>query len=259
MDSMTIASAPTPAAPSVFDATLPTLDYDDVRDPARAHQLIAQARARSPIVIGTHGPEVLSYQLVRSVLRDPRFRVPQGMFLSSQGITSGPLWDRVAANLISLDGEEHQRLRKLVVKAFTPRGTPALRAAAMVVLSLLASLASPVAGLFLLVLAAALFLTGRRRAGVCVAVGLPVVVGTTSLLFPFSGVQPISLDAIVLPAVTSVAAILFCAPKSWRFVRTGAAVYLAGILLTWLVPSPIGSNVERLSPLSRREALKHLQ
>lgn len=135
------------------------------------------------------------------------------------------------------------------IVAFTPRGTPALRAAAMVVLSLLASLASPVAGLFLLVLAAALFLTGRRRAGVCVAVGLPVVVGTTSLLFPFSGVQPISLDAIVLPAVTSVAAILFCAPKSWRFVRTGAAVYLAGILLTWLIPSPIGSNVERLSLL----------
>ncbi|MBB6393747.1 hypothetical protein BKA00_000661 [Actinomadura coerulea] len=135
------------------------------------------------------------------------------------------------------------------IVAFTPRGTPALRAAAMVVLSVLASLASPVAGLFLLVLAGALFLTGRRRAGVCVAVGLPVVVGTTSLLFPFSGVQPISLDAIVLPAVTSVAAILLCAPKSWRFVRTGAAVYLAGIVLTWLIPSPIGSNVERLSLL----------
>ncbi|WP_338742288.1 MFS transporter [Actinomadura luteofluorescens] len=135
------------------------------------------------------------------------------------------------------------------IVAFTPRGTPALRAAAMVGLSVLASLASPVAGLFLLVLAAALFLTGRRRAGVCVAVGLPVVVGTTSLLFPFSGVQPISLNAIVLPAVTSVAAILFCAPKSWGFIRTGAAVYLAGILLTWLIPSPIGSNVERLSLL----------
>lgn len=127
MDSMTTVSAPTPAVPSVFDAALPTLAYDDVEDPQRAHHLIAQARECSPIVIGTHGPEVLSYQLVRSVLRDPRFRVPQGMFLSSQGITSGPLWDRVAANLISLDGQEHQRLRKLVVKAFTPRGTARLR------------------------------------------------------------------------------------------------------------------------------------
>lgn len=135
------------------------------------------------------------------------------------------------------------------IAAFTPRGTPALRAAGMVCLSVLASLASPVAGLFLLVLAAALFLTGRRRAGVCVAVGLPVVVGTTSLLFPFSGVQPISLTAIVLPAVTGVIAILTCAPKNWAFVRIGAGVYLIGILLTWLIPSPVGSNVERLSLL----------
>ncbi|TDB97686.1 MFS transporter [Actinomadura sp. 7K534] len=133
--------------------------------------------------------------------------------------------------------------------AFTRRGTPALRAAGMVVLSLLASLASPVAGLFLLVLAAALFLTGRRRAGVCLAVGLPLVVGTTSLLFPFDGIQPISFTAIVLPAVTGVIAVLTCAPKNWTLVRVGAAVYLAGIVLTWLIPSPVGSNVERLSLL----------
>jgi hypothetical protein len=135
------------------------------------------------------------------------------------------------------------------IVAFTPRGTPALRAVGMAGLSVLASLASPVAGLFLLVLGAALFLTGRRRAGVCVSVGLPLVVGTTSLLFPFSGVQPISLTAIVLPALASVAAMLTCAPKGWTLVRTGAGVYLAGILLTWLIPSPVGSNVERLALL----------
>jgi cytochrome P450 len=37
-----------------------------------------------------------------------------------QGITSGPVWDRVSKQLISLDGAEHQRLRHLVAKAFTP-------------------------------------------------------------------------------------------------------------------------------------------
>jgi hypothetical protein len=135
------------------------------------------------------------------------------------------------------------------IVVFTSRGTPALRAAGMAGLSVLASLASPVAGLFLLVLAAALFLTGRRRAAVCIAIGLPLVVGTTSLLFPFSGVQPISLTAIVLPAVTSVIAVLLCAPKNWTFIRVGAGVYLTGIILTWLIPSPVGSNVERLALL----------
>ncbi|MFI0484600.1 MFS transporter [Actinomadura sp. 9N215] len=135
------------------------------------------------------------------------------------------------------------------IVAFTPRGTPALRAAGMVGLGLLSTLASPVAGLFLMVLAAALILTGRRRAGICMAVGPPVVVGTTSLLFPFSGVQPISVTAIVLPTLASVIAMLTCAPRGWTLVRVGAGVYLAGILLTWLVPSPVGSNVERLSLL----------
>ncbi|MGO9510774.1 MAG: cytochrome P450 [Mycobacterium sp.] len=111
----------------VFDAGLPTLAYEHLDDPAEAHRLIAEARGQSPIAIGVHGPELLTYELVRTVLRDSRFRVPQGMFLAAQGITSGPLWDRVATNLISLDGEQHHRLRRLVCKAFTPRATARLR------------------------------------------------------------------------------------------------------------------------------------
>lgn len=125
---MSVESPPVRRCPSVFDAGLPVLAYEHVKDPEEAHRLLALARSRSPIVLGTHGPEVLSYELVRTVLRDPRFCVPKGMFLESQGITSGPLWDRVASNLISLDGEEHHRLRRLIARAFTPRGTARLRA-----------------------------------------------------------------------------------------------------------------------------------
>jgi cytochrome P450 len=127
---MTVDTMPTPvpsSCPNVFDAGLPILSYEHLDDPEEAHRLIAQARERAPIAIGTHGPEILRYELVRTVLRDPRFRMPQGMFLAGQGITSGPIWDRVAANLISLDGDEHQRLRRLVSKAFTPRATSRLR------------------------------------------------------------------------------------------------------------------------------------
>jgi cytochrome P450 len=116
-----------PICPSVFDADLPEIDYEHCQSPNEAHKIIRQARQQAPIAIGPHGPELLTYELVRSVLRDPRFRVPQGMFLASQGITSGPLWERVATNLISLDGAEHHRLRRLVSKAFTPRATARLR------------------------------------------------------------------------------------------------------------------------------------
>ncbi|MDT5074008.1 MAG: hypothetical protein QOH82_3328 [Mycobacterium sp.] len=113
--------------PNVFEADLPTLDYDDAKNPAEAHEAIRRARRRSPIALGQHGPELLTYELVHSALRDPRLHMPVGMILAAQGITSGPLWDRIAANLISLDGAEHHRLRRLVSKAFTPRATGRLR------------------------------------------------------------------------------------------------------------------------------------
>jgi cytochrome P450 len=123
---MTVDTMPTRSCPNVFDAGLPILAYEDLDDPEEAHRLVAQARNRAPIAIGTHGPEILGYELVRTVLRDSRFRMPKGMFLAGQGITSGPIWDRVTASLISLDGEEHHRLRRLVSKAFTPRATARL-------------------------------------------------------------------------------------------------------------------------------------
>src|SRR6202021_4009947 len=83
---MTVDTMPTRSCPNVFDAGLPILVYEHVDDPEEAHRLVARARGRAPIAIGTHGPEILSYELVRAVLRDPRFRVPKGVFLPSHGI-----------------------------------------------------------------------------------------------------------------------------------------------------------------------------
>lgn len=114
--------------PNILEAGLPTIDYEHAQHPDEAHAIIRRAREKAPIAIGPHGPELLTYELVRTVLRDPRFRVPQGMFLAAQGITSGPLWDRVIANLLSLDGDQHHRLRRLMCQAFTPKATERLRA-----------------------------------------------------------------------------------------------------------------------------------
>lgn len=111
----------------VFEAGLPTVDYDTIDEPARVHAMLRAAREQSPIAIGPHGPEVLSYDLVRSVLRDARFHTPPGFILAAQGVTSGPLWERALTNLLSLDGAEHHRLRRLVAKAFTPRSTARLQ------------------------------------------------------------------------------------------------------------------------------------
>ena len=111
---------------SVFDAGLPVIAYADAQ-PDEVHDIIGRARRKAPIALGPFGPEILTYDLARAVLRDPRFRVPQNMFLAAQGITSGPVWDRFIKLIISLDGAEHGRLRRLVSKAFTPRATARLR------------------------------------------------------------------------------------------------------------------------------------
>ncbi|BBY24858.1 cytochrome P450 [Mycobacterium stomatepiae] len=113
--------------PSVFDAGLPIVDYDQLIDPDDAHRVLADARSRAPIAMGRFGPEVLSYELVRTVLRDNRFVTAQGLGLDAQGVTSGPLWDRATANILGLDGGVHRRLRRLLSKAFAPRAAERLR------------------------------------------------------------------------------------------------------------------------------------
>jgi hypothetical protein len=122
------------------------------------------------------------------------------------------------------------------------------RTAGAAVLALLATAASPVAGLFVAVAAAALLLTGRYRTGWALAVPPPLVVLTTTLLFPFSGVDPISLPTVAA-TVLCTAAVLLVSPRSWRTIRAGTAVYTLGTLLTWMFDTPIGANVQRLGLL----------
>jgi len=116
---MTIGTAPA----SIFDAGLPTLTYAETETPAEVYPRLQAAQRLAPIAMGPFGPEVLSYQLVRSVLRDNRFQIPPGLNMLTQGITSGPLWDKVVNSLLCLEGDAHHRLRSLTSKAFTPRAT----------------------------------------------------------------------------------------------------------------------------------------
>ncbi|MFC4030982.1 MFS transporter [Streptomyces polygonati] len=122
------------------------------------------------------------------------------------------------------------------------------RLALATALAALATMCSPVAGLFLLVVAAALFLTKRRKDAYILGAAPPLVVGATSLLFPFYGVQPFKWYLAIIPLGVSLA-IVKLVPKSWRSIHLGTSVYAVGVVLTWLIPSPIGSNVERLALL----------
>ena len=114
-------------APNVFEAGLPTFDYSLTASPHDILDDVRDAQSRAPIAIGPFGPEILSYELAREILRDNRFRLPPGITLASQGITSGPLYDKMANSLLGLEGAPHTRLRKLVSRAFTPRATSRLQ------------------------------------------------------------------------------------------------------------------------------------
>jgi cytochrome P450 len=123
---MTTATNPA-TVPSVFDAALPSLDYLSIQDPEDAHRAIADARRKAPIALGPLGPEVLTYALVRTVLRDPRFATAWRAGAEAQGITAGPLWQRITSLILAIDGERHRRQRRLVAKAFTPRAVARLQ------------------------------------------------------------------------------------------------------------------------------------
>jgi cytochrome P450 len=112
---------------TVLATELPTIAYEHAPSPQLAHELIRRAQRQGPIALGPHGPEVLTYELVRTVLRDDRFAMPKGLALAAQGITSGELWDISLKGLLSLDGAAHHRQRRLVSKAFTPKAAERLR------------------------------------------------------------------------------------------------------------------------------------
>lgn len=110
-------------------------------------------------------------------------------------------------------------------------------------LALLAVTASPVAGLFVGLVGAALLLTGRARDGLALAVptvlGLAVVGG----LFGQGGTNSMSWadtwTAVLLTVVAGLAV-------HRRAVRVGAGLLVAGLLAAYALSTPVGLNAVRL-------------
>ncbi|MEU0049375.1 MFS transporter [Streptomyces sp. NPDC006309] len=115
-------------------------------------------------------------------------------------------------------------------------------------LAALATMASPVAGLFVGLVAAALFLQKRRPGAWALGLAPTAVVAVSAWLFPFSGTQPMGIGSVVLPLLYGLLC-LFLAPREWVTVRLTAAVYSLGVVLVWLINSQIGSNISRLPML----------
>ena len=64
---------------------------------------------------------VLDHEAVAFFMRTPQANFPGRLMLEVQGVTEGPMCDRMKGNLLDLRGEEHRRQRKLVQPSFTPK------------------------------------------------------------------------------------------------------------------------------------------
>ncbi len=133
----------------------------------------------------------------------------------------------------------------VVADGSRPRGWARLSAAAG--LALLSCLLSPVAALFLWVVAGAFVLTGRWREGLVVGAAAALPLGIMAG-FSDGGTQPLGLQTW-LPPLLAAAGVVLLVPRRWRMVRIGAVIYGLGIIITWALPSPVGSNVGRLGEL----------
>lgn len=104
------------------------LDERYFQDPQR---LFARLREEGPVkqVITPRGDRawmVTRYEDVRAALADPRLSMDTSK-LRPEGWQPNPVFGYLNSNLLSLDPPDHTRLRRLVVKAFTPRRVAALR------------------------------------------------------------------------------------------------------------------------------------
>lgn len=110
----------------------------------------------------------------------------------------------------------------------------------------LATLASPVAGLFLALVGAAFLAVRDWGRALSLSVPPAAVAAATTLLFPFSGQQPMPFPRLLPPLLLGLA-VTALVPRTWRVARWAGAVYAAVCVLVYLIPSPIGTNVERFA------------
>jgi hypothetical protein len=117
-----------------------------------------------------------------------------------------------------------------------------------VAMAALTALASPVAALFLAVAGAADAVGTRRLGGLAVAIAALVPVGALAIAFPEGGTEPFTFTTL-WPLLVIAAVTVWALPRDAPTLRAGVLLYTAGCLLSYAVPTAVGSNAARLGTL----------
>jgi len=114
-----------------------------------------------------------------------------------------------------------------------------------VLLTVACPLASPVAGAFLALAWTAWALSARRWQGGALAGAALAPVLLIAVLFPVGGTFPYRWPSLLL-TVCVCAGVWLLLPREQAVLRFGTVLYGAAALLTFLLPTPVGANVNRL-------------
>jgi MFS family permease len=114
----------------------------------------------------------------------------------------------------------------------------------------LTALSSPVAALFAALAGAALALgAGRLRAGLALAAAAVLPTLFLVVAFPEGGTFPFVASAF-WPTLVAAVVVAARAPREWRAVRIGAALYALLAVAAFAIPTPLGGNAVRLGTLA---------
>jgi hypothetical protein len=116
------------------------------------------------------------------------------------------------------------------------------------VLAALTPAASPVAGVFAAIAGVAIWLAGERRPGFALAVPAAAATALIALAFPTPGEQPFSTGAFLAVLALGAGGLLLI-PREHPALRIGVVLYTALAVAVFVVPTPIGNNVNRLGAL----------
>jgi hypothetical protein len=116
------------------------------------------------------------------------------------------------------------------------------------VLAALASLASPVAGAFVALAAAAWWLDRRRWWSVALAACAVAPAAALAVAFPEGGSFPF-VPSSFWPALAAALAVVLALPRDARLLRIGAGLYALAMIASFAFATPMGGNVVRLGAL----------
>jgi hypothetical protein len=115
-------------------------------------------------------------------------------------------------------------------------------------LAALSSIASPVAGAFVALAAAAWWLDRPRRWPVALAAAALAPAVALAVAFPEGGSFPFVASSF-WPALAASLAVGLAIPREARVVRIGIALYAVAIVVSFVLATPMGGNVVRLGAL----------